>query len=234
MAQAGGVQARRDAKKMGQASAKEWSRTSPHGSQIALAGCGFRYGMTLEDLSASGLRVPQSRDVDFSWGFFKQIKGHVHHALYRQSTRETSAGVGDGDLEGAEAYGLRIGALSALIGVSEGINAERGRYEEARSQEQVTSVFRAVAPILERVVKDLLHAHGSTKHHSSIGPMISELRSRSIGDRALWSQLDAVRTCGRDISLHGDDVPLPVLRILTVTCFELFPVLAELFPAGSA
>ncbi|MBI4541302.1 MAG: hypothetical protein HY704_17505 [Gemmatimonadetes bacterium] len=138
------------------------------------------------------------------------------------------------DVESEADYVARLEGHSSLSLDRDSILAERRRYEAARSAEEVASVFRATVPVLEGVVRRLLRAHGSKKDYSSLGPMIADLRSRSIGGLSLWSQLNAVLTNGRDISLHGERLPLPVLRMVTESCFELLPQLGALFPNPSS
>ncbi len=82
----------------------------------------------------------------------------------------------------------------------------------------------------EQGVRRILRAHGSDKEHGTLGPMNSELRQLSIGTGGLWSQLNAVLNNGRDISLHGEELPVAVLRMACENCFELFPQLGQLFP----
>jgi TIR domain len=79
-------QAKREAKKAGQAAAKQWCSAASHEAQVTLTGCGFEYGMTLDNLIARGVRVPPSGDVDFSWGFFKLVKGRVYSALHKSTS----------------------------------------------------------------------------------------------------------------------------------------------------
>jgi len=143
-------------------------------------------------------------------------------------------GAARNDVESEADFTARLSAYTALQGERAGIIAERRRYELAHTGPDVNSVFRAVMPILEGVVRKLLRSHGSTKEHGTLGPMIAELVERRIGTRGLWSQLNAVLTSGRDISLHGEDLPVAVLRIATETCFELFPQLGALFLGPSA
>lgn len=75
--------ARGESKKRGAKAAREWRKRAKVDEQIALAASQFEYGNTLTDLIADEYDVPESEDVDFSWGFFKQIKGAVHHAIKR-------------------------------------------------------------------------------------------------------------------------------------------------------
>lgn len=143
-------------------------------------------------------------------------------------------GAAKGDVATEAEFTGRLVAQVRLSAEKPGILAERRRYELAQTTEEVTSVFRAIMPIVEGIVRRLLRAHDSKKEHHSLGPMISELVQRRIGTRGLWSQLNAVLTSGRDISLHGEELPIAVLRITTETCFELIPQLGSLFPASSA
>lgn len=134
------------------------------------------------------------------------------------------------DVESQEDFNARIEGLGSLAPERASVIAERHRYEVAQTTEEVASVFRAVMPVLEGLVRRLLRAHGSDKEHGTLGPMISELRQLSIGTRGLWSQLNAVLNNGRDISLHGEELPVAVLRMACENCFELFPQLGQLFP----
>jgi hypothetical protein len=133
------------------------------------------------------------------------------------------------DVESEEDYEARIHALRALSDEATDILRERQRYEAARTAGEVASVFRAVVPMLEGLVRRLLRERGSTREHSSLGPMIQELHERRIGSLGFRSQLSAVHTNGRDISLHGEDLPVAVLRIATEMCFELLPQTGQLF-----
>jgi len=138
------------------------------------------------------------------------------------------------DVESQEDYALRLQAVQALSANHSAILAERLRYRAAQSSVELASVFRAVAPLLEGVVRRLLEAHGSKRNHSSLGPMIGELTERRLGTLGLRSQLSAVQSSARDISLHGEELPSAVLRIACETCFELFPQLGMLYPEVSA
>lgn len=143
-------------------------------------------------------------------------------------------GAAQADVESQEDFNARIEGLDSLAPDRASIVAERQRYEVAQTTEEVASVFRAVMPVLEGVVRRLLRAHGSNKEHGTLGPMIGELHQRSIGTRGLWSQLNAVLNNGRDISLHGEELPVAVLRFACESGFELFPQLGQLFPVDPA
>jgi hypothetical protein len=69
------------AKNDGKAAARKWLTDASIQDMIELAGSRFEYGETLDGLIAEGYRVPRSSDRDFSWRFFKQVKGHVFHKM---------------------------------------------------------------------------------------------------------------------------------------------------------
>jgi len=75
------------AKWRGMQSARHWLESASIEEQIRVAGYRFSYGETLNDLRFDGLNVPQSEDRNFSWGFWKSVKGRVHHTLYRDRFR---------------------------------------------------------------------------------------------------------------------------------------------------
>lgn len=143
-------------------------------------------------------------------------------------------GAAEDDVESETDYTARLIVQAALAPEHDSIVDERRRYELAQTPQELASVFRAIVPILEGVVRRLLRAHGGERDYGTLGPMIGELRKRKIGTRGTWTQLTAVKTTGRDISLHGEELPVAVLRIVTVTCFELFPQLGLLFPVSSS
>ena len=138
------------------------------------------------------------------------------------------------DIESQADYTARLSAIGQLSTEVEAILSERQRYEVAQTPAEVASVFRALAPILEGVLRRLLQAHGSRHQLPTLGPMIGEMTRRDIGSLGTRSQLGAVQNHGRDISLHGEDVPVVVLRIVTEICFKLFSELGGLFPPPTA
>jgi len=74
----------RTMKKQGSEAAKNWLTTADAAEVVQLAGYDFDYGIdTLDDLRAQGFGVPSSNDPDFSWGFYKKVKGHVVHKIHR-------------------------------------------------------------------------------------------------------------------------------------------------------
>lgn len=109
------------------------------------------------------------------------------------------------------------------------IDLEYRRYSLALSPIELESVFKAIAPLVEDIVKDLLRSHGSTALHSTLGPAISEMRERGLGGISITSQLSYVLKFSRDLAQHGVNLPLPVLRIACENAFEVIPQLAALY-----
>jgi hypothetical protein len=72
------------AKYEGLTAAKAWLDTTSLQQRIRLATWDFRYGDLLRDMPAKGIYVPRSGDRDFSWGFFKQVKGWLYSAAYKR------------------------------------------------------------------------------------------------------------------------------------------------------
>lgn len=131
------------------------------------------------------------------------------------------------DVELEPEYEATVRMLPALADSLSEILEERQRYELARHASDLASVFRATMPIVESHVRKLLESHGCSKHFSSLGPMIGELRSRGIGDIDMLSQLSALQHNVRDISLHGGSLPTGTLRIACETCFAVLPLLGR-------
>lgn len=70
-------------KRRGGQAAKAWLSTADTREKVRLAGYDFDYGVdTLDDLRQQDFNVPSSADVMFSWGFYKQVKGHVFHKVH--------------------------------------------------------------------------------------------------------------------------------------------------------
>ncbi len=114
----------------------------------------------------------------------------------------------------------------------EPLQLEYQRYAVAISDTELQSVFKAIAPVVEAIVKDLLRAHGSNQQHPTLGPAIADLQDRGIGGPALFSQVNHVLKFGRDLAQHGTMIPTTVLRIACENAFELVPQLGALFPRG--
>jgi hypothetical protein len=110
------------------------------------------------------------------------------------------------------------------------VRMEYQRYGHATSPIELSSVFKAIAPVVELVAKNLLRAHGSKKEHPTLGPVIADLQARGIGNQVLWGELSHVLKFGRDIELHGGQMSESMLRIACENAFELLPQLAALFP----
>lgn len=55
---------------------------------VRVAGYDFDYSLdTLDELRQQGLKVPPSSDENFSWGFWKCVKGHVTHCVWKHQKR---------------------------------------------------------------------------------------------------------------------------------------------------
>jgi len=131
-------------------------------------------------------------------------------------------------------YQARVLAYPGLRAYAESLVIERSRLVVAQSLPELESVFRATAPTIESIARDLLVAHGSARDLSTLGPIIAEIQSRGLGGVPLLSQLNHVLKFGRDLSEHGHSVPEPVLRIACENAFELAPQLGSLFPIPGA
>lgn len=190
----------------------------------ALTGCGpTDFLRNLQLLEQEGyVTLDQTHDPGFA-GFDATPTSALVRAVERY-------GAAPEDVETAEDYLELVGAIPSLAQDEKAIRLDRGRFETARTPEEIESVFRSVMPLLEGTVQRLLQAHGSQRQHTSLGSMIGELKNRGIGGVSLTSQLTAVKTNARDISLHGGEIPTSVLRIATETCFALLPQLGRLFP----
>lgn len=138
------------------------------------------------------------------------------------AAREDAAGEAD--------FPSSMRAYPRLAAVQSAVLLEYGRYNTARTAVELDSVFRALAPIVEQVVKDVLAASGSASQHGSLGPAINDMRQRSIGNVGLWAELSHVLKFTRDLSQHGTSLPDPVLRIACENCFQLLPQLGALYP----
>jgi hypothetical protein len=76
---------RGELKKLGRTDATQWMRTAHESQVLKLAADEFQYGDTLTGLIAEGFEVPPSDDVDYSWGFYKYVKGGTLHTLRKKS-----------------------------------------------------------------------------------------------------------------------------------------------------
>ena len=133
------------------------------------------------------------------------------------------------DVVSEEDYGAAITAWPALKAHVSALLAERARYIAASTAEELLSVFRATAPIVESIARSLLENRGSSKAYPTLGPIIGDLQSRGIGGPQLTSQLDHVLKFSRDLASHGERIPLAVLRISCENAFSLAPQLAALY-----
>lgn len=132
------------------------------------------------------------------------------------------------DAISSEDYVRVIGANPVLVDWREAVLLEYGRYSTAVSQVELESVFRAIAPIVEDVLRQVLRGRGVEKEMPTLGPMIAEMQSRGMGDVHLYSQLNHVLKFARDLEQHGASLPESVLRIAAANAFELLPQIAGL------
>lgn len=133
------------------------------------------------------------------------------------------------DVSSSVEYEAQIAAYGVLQPRAESLLTEHARFLAARSPAELESVFRATAPIVEAVARDMLRSHGCNRDLSTLGPIISEIQSRGLGGIALVSQLNHVLKFGRDLAEHGHAVSEPVLRIACENAFDLAPQLASLY-----
>ena len=127
-------------------------------------------------------------------------------------------------------YEATLNNYPLLKTYTEPLLLEYRRYNTAITPGEIISVFRAISPLVENILRDLLHTHGCSRQFPSLGPMISELQQRDLGSVALYSQLNHILKFSRDLAQHGASVSEPVLRIACENAFELVPQLASIFP----
>jgi hypothetical protein len=194
----------------------------------ALTGAGARdFLRNLQVLAQEGYAdLEETMDPGFPGFMARGTAKLVRHVERYGAARE--------DVENPEDYGARLRAVPALARHAELLLLQRGRLAAAGRPEEIVSVFRAVMPTVEAIVRDLLRAAGDGREHSSLGPMIASLRNRGVGDRGVWAQLATIKNSARDIDLHGQELPMSVLRIATEVSFELAPQLGLLFPADGS
>jgi hypothetical protein len=137
------------------------------------------------------------------------------------ATREDAAGEAD--------FLASVSAYPSLARVKGALSLEYGRYSTARTALELESVFKAVAPVVEDMVKDLLTANGSEATYPGLGPAINALRGRGLGNVALYAELSHVLKFARDLASHGAQLSEPVLRIACENCFQLVPQLGALY-----
>lgn len=127
-------------------------------------------------------------------------------------------------------FSADVNAYPPLVNYRESIVEERSRYATALSETELVSVFRAISPTVEAVLRDLLVASGASRTFDNLGQMIAELRRRSIGGPDLWARLNNVHRFGRDLLLHGYGLSDTLVRFACENAFTLLPELASLFP----
>ncbi len=163
----------------------------------------------------------------YSTGFPDGLKVTETARLVRDVERY---GAAREDVKSDQDYSATLRAWPRLALHAAALSGERTRYATATSEVELLSVFRATAPIVEAIVRELLTSHGSAKSYAGLGSMIGDLHALKIAPLAILSQLDHVLKFGRDVTEHGHSLPVPVLRIACENAFELPPQLAALFP----
>lgn len=108
------------------------------------------------------------------------------------------------------------------------IRLEYGRFTSATTQQELISVYKAIAPELEGLVRDVLAHVGGKPSSENLGQMIAELQSRRLASLSIVSQLRHVHKFARDMAEHGESLPDPVLRIACANAFAVMPAIAAL------
>lgn len=139
-------------------------------------------------------------------------------------------GAAKDDVVSERGYMASLESYKALAPQLPTIRLEYQRYGSATTETELLSVFKAVGPLVGSVAKDLVRASGGTKEITTLGPAISEMQSRRIGDAVLWAELTHVLKFTRDLTSHGASLSEPVLRIANENAFEVVLKLAALFP----
>lgn len=140
-------------------------------------------------------------------------------------------GAASDDVDDAAEFGGAIGPVRALEEDLELLMLQRSRFQFSQTSSEIVSVFRAIMPTVESVVRRLLTAHGAKNELASLGPMIAQLKNRGIGTRGLWSELSGLQTLARDVALHGHDMSPTFLKFGCSACFDVILQLGSFFPA---
>jgi hypothetical protein len=123
------------------------------------------------------------------------------------------------------------GTLSAwpmLASYRQSLLIEWNRYVVARSQAELLSVFRALAPIVEAILRDILASHASKKVDGTLSTMIGDVAQRKLASRALLSKLNHIVLFSRDLTEHGGEQGEGVLRVVCENAFEVVGELAAI------
>jgi hypothetical protein len=137
-------------------------------------------------------------------------------------------GAAKDDVVSERDYAATIDAHPILAVDRTALLHEWTRFGVARTEAELVSVFRALAPLVESILRPVLATHGSKKSDSSLGPMIGDLEARKLGNRAIWSRLNHVVLFGRNLTEHGDSLSEPALRMACENAFDLVPQIAAL------
>jgi hypothetical protein len=183
----------------------------------------------LGELFQREFHIPGHVDLLCSASSFAGILEVVRNRVMEWGMRMTAESPQHDSVD-AQAYVEQINSLTALADHAVAIRQEYQRFLLATSSAELTSVFRALTPTVEAVLKNLLAAHGSRRVHPSLGTVIAELRERSIGGIGFITQVDHILRFGRDLAQHGNDIPVPVLRLACENAFQLVLQAANLYP----
>lgn len=188
-------------------------------------------GASITDIVRNAQVLAEEGYLAIESGAENRLTLHPTARLVREVERY---GAAREDVASERDYLHAIAAYAPLKPHLQTVQLEYQRHTVALTPTELGSVFKAISPVVETIVKDLLKAHGSTKQHPTLGPAIADLQARGIGDQSLVSQLSHILKFARDLAQHGSTLPIPVLRIASENAFELIPQLGALFPRGAA
>lgn len=137
-------------------------------------------------------------------------------------------GAAKDDVVAERDYPATLEPWPVLAALRDQILLEWARFSVATTGAELSSVFRAIAPLVEAALARTLATHDSTKANATLGPMVGDLVSRKLGNRGLWSRLNHVITFARDLAEHGEALSEPALRIACENAFDLIPQIAAL------
>jgi len=130
-------------------------------------------------------------------------------------------------------YAALLSRYPVLSNVRQNVLAEYDRYAVALTAAELESVFRATAPIVESVAREVLQANGCNRTLDTLGPMIQELKNRGLVGNGTITELRYVVKFARDLEQHGTTLPESVLRIACETLFDVLPQLAAAAPRAA-
>lgn len=123
-----------------------------------------------------------------------------------------------------------LGGYPVLGAALPTISLEYRRYATATTRLELMSVFRAIAPVVEEVLRNVLKGLGVKAGLPNLGAMISAFEAHPACNAAALAQLRHILKFARDVSQHGGEFSEPALRIVCETAFALIPQLASSLP----